>query len=222
MLAWRLAALSLLVFALGDRAMAVEEPAYRVSLQAGAFAVRDYAPVIVAEVSVKGDQDAAANAGFRLLAGYIFGGNVPPRRRDDTAPQSQPATAAAPGGGGRKIAMTAPVTQIERSGSWTVRFFMPRGSTLATLPAPVDPRVMLRALPAMRYAVVRFSGLAFAKDVARETAALEAFMAQHRLRAAGAPVLARYNPPWTLWFLRRNEVMIPLDAAPPALPTPAG
>ena len=151
-------------------------------------------------------QDAAANAGFRLLAHYIFGGNAPRQRIAIPSPVEQSRS------GGQSLAMTAPVTQFQDGTVWMVRFFMPRGYTLETLPVPDDPRVRLRALPQAEMAVVRFSGLAYAGDVARRTTELEEFMAARHLRPAGPPVLARYNPPWTLWFLRRNEVMIPVAA----------
>ena len=194
-----------LAFAFAGTAMAVEEPSYSVSLQAGDAEVRDYPALIAAEVTVPGDQDAAASAGFRLLAGYIFGGN---RRKESiamTAPVVQePAK-------GEKIAMTAPVVQTQEGPSWTVRFIMPKGYTLETLPTPNDARVRLVALPPARLAVIRFTGLAFSGDVARRTTELRAFIAAHQLRATGTPSLARYNPPWTLWFLRRNEVMIPVQ-----------
>jgi hypothetical protein len=198
--------LVLLSFAFEGVAMAVEEPVYQASVQQGAFEVREYPPAIVAEVAVPGAQDAAANAGFRLLAHYIFGGNAPRQRIAIPSPVEQSRS------GGQSLAMTAPVTQFQDGTVWMVRFFMPRGYTLETLPVPDDPRVRLRALPQAEMAVVRFSGLAYAGDVARRTTELEEFMAARHLRPAGPPVLARYNPPWTLWFLRRNEVMIPVAA----------
>ena len=90
---------------------------------------------------------------------------------------------------------------------------MPRAWTMETLPTPNDARVSLVPLPPSRMAVVRFSGLARPAEVARRTASLQAFIAAHGLRATGAPELARYDPPWTPWFMRRNEVMIPVEAA---------
>ena len=186
--------------------MAVEEPPYTVEIQAGSIQVRDYPPVIAAEVTVGGDRGAAVNAGFRLLAGYIFGGNSRKQSIAMTAPVVQAR------GGGVTIPMTAPVTQGGGPGAWVVRFIMPRGSTLATLPTPNDARVHLRALPAARIAVSRFSGFTADGDIRRETRALEAFLAEYHLRAAAKASLARYDPPWTPWFMRRNEIWIPLAA----------
>jgi hypothetical protein len=169
----------------------------------GDFALRDYPALVVAEVAVTGDQKAAASKGFRLLAGYIFGGNTRKQAIAMTAPVVQaPAS--------EKIPMTAPVLQAGSGDAWTVRFVMPHGMTLATLPVPNDPAVRLRALPPARVGVVRFNGLARSDDVAARTHALDQWIAAKHLRATGAPSLAQYDPPWTLWFMRRNEIMIPV------------
>ncbi len=188
---------------IGTQAMAVEEPAFRIVSQEGDFELRDYPALVVAEVTVTGDQGQAAGQGFRLLAGYIFGGN---RRRQGiamTAPVAQAPTS-------QKIAMTAPVTQIQGAKDWIVRFTMPAAYSLDSLPVPNDPRVHLRQLPPTRLAVLRFSGVAREKAVAARTADLEAQARARGLRVVGPVSLAQYNPPWTPWFMRRNEVMIPV------------
>jgi hypothetical protein len=194
--------LAILLF--GSPAMAVEEPAFTTVLSDGAFEVRDYPSLIVAEVTVTGEQKEAASKGFRLLAAYIFGGN---RRRQSiamTAPVAQEPTS-------EKIAMTAPVTQVEDAGTWIVRFTMPSAYTMESLPEPNDPQVRLRRLPPTRVAVLRFSGLAGKDDVDAKSAELLATAKAHHLRVSGPVTLAQYNPPWTLWFLRRNEVMIQVE-----------
>jgi hypothetical protein len=187
----------------GAPAMAAEEPAFTLVIHEGDFEVRDYPALVVAEVTVTGDQKESANKGFRLLAGYIFGGNTRQQSIAMTAPVAQqPAS--------EKIAMTAPVTQTPQGGAWVVRFTMPRGYSLATLPTPNDSRVQLREVPASRVAVVRFSGWADQKDFDAKAALLADFIQTRHWKAAGPPSLAQYNPPWTLWFARRNEVMMPL------------
>ena len=195
--------LTLCLALLGTPALAVEEPPFRAIVHDGAYELRDYPALVVAEVQTTGDQKAAANSGFRLLAGYIFGGN---RRRTSiamTAPVAQrPA--------GEAIPMTAPVTETGTGRTWLIQFTMPRAYTLATLPEPNDSRVRLRATPPARFAVIRFSGLAEPGDVAAKTGDLRAWMAGRQLRAAGPASLAQYDPPWTLWFARRNEVLIPV------------
>lgn len=194
---------------IGSAAMAVEEPPFEMVVKDGDFELRDYPALIAAEVSVKGYQNAAASAGFRLLAGYIFGGNVARTKIAMTAPVVQAAPAS------QKIAMTAPVTQVEGPQGWTVRFIMPRGYTLDTLPKPNDDRVVLKSTPPVRLAVLRFSGVADAKSYSRSVEALDALISARRLKPLGPPSLAQYDPPWTLWFLRRNEVMRPVAVDAP-------
>jgi hypothetical protein len=198
-----LSAVMLIVALLGTPAMAVEEPPFQTLLHDGNFEIRAYPALVVAEVTVTGDQKEAGNKGFRLLAAYIFGGNRRKQGIAMTAPVAQQPTS-------ETIAMTAPVTLTEGAGQWVVRFTMPRSYSLETLPEPNDPRVHLRLAPATRFAVIQFSGLARPDDVAAKTAELSTWIQNRRLRREGPPSLAQYNPPWTLWFLRRNEVMIPV------------
>jgi hypothetical protein len=188
----------------GSLAMATEEPPFTATLKEGDFEVREYPSLIAAEVSVTGERGDAVSAGFRLLAGYIFGGNTKKQSIAMTAPVTQSAAE------NEKIAMTAPVTQSGSEAGWTVRFIMPQGYTLDTLPTPNDPKVKLVPLAPARFAVVRFSGLAKEPDIIEQTQLLNAYIAKQKLTPTGPATLARYDPPWTLWFLRRNEVMIPV------------
>ena len=183
-------------------AMAVETPRYATVLRDGDHELRDYPALVVAEVSVEGDQKTAASRGFRLLANYIFGGNRQRAEIAMTAPVAQQAE-------GQKIAMTAPVAQVPgAAGAWIVRFTMPSTWTLDTLPVPDDRRVRLRRTDPVRMAVRRFSGLARPDDVQAQSAALLAWVRARGLHPTGPITLAQYNPPWTPWFLRRNEVMV--------------
>jgi len=186
----------------GAISMATKEPPFTVEFSQGNFELRDYPALAVAEVSVSGERKEAAGKGFRLLAGYIFGGNTRNQSIAMTAPVTQQEAT------NETIAMTAPVIQSGGDGNWVIRFIMPAGATLDTLPQPNDPKVELRMIAPERVAVVRFSGLAREKAVASNTAALQSFIVAHQLQATGVPALAQYNPPWTLWFMRRNEVMI--------------
>ncbi len=185
--------------------MSTEIPAYRVAQREGDIEIREYPALVAAEVSVGGERNTAVREGFRLLAGYIFGGNDGGRRIAMTAPvmqQPQPGT---------RIAMTAPVMQTEAGGRWTVGFIMPSSWTLDTLPRPNDPQVQLRPLAPTRTAALRFSGLTREPDIIRRTERLEAYLTRHGLKPAGAPTLARYDPPWQPWFMRRNEILIELQ-----------
>jgi hypothetical protein len=178
----------------------VEQPKYKVVESDDSIEIRDYAPMIVAEADVSGERDKALGEGFRLIAGYIFGNNLSARKVAMTAPVMQQA--------GEKIAMTAPVTQQGEGNSWQVRFVMPAGYTLENLPKPNNPAVTLKQIDAKRFAVIRFSGFAGEDSLRRHADRLTAFVGAKTLTAVSAPIYAFYNPPWTLPFLRQNEIMI--------------
>lgn len=192
-------------FSLGaGEAVAIEESSYTVVEQADNFELRMYAPRIVAETLVEGDFSEVGNAGFRRLAGYIFGDNRKQQDIDMTAPVSQESAS-------EKIAMTAPVNQETVGGKWRITFTMPAGYTMETLPTPLDDRVILKQEPARLMAAIRYSGTWSRERYQEKEASLRSFIDEQGLRVVGEPVFARYNPPFTLWFLRRNEVLIPVE-----------
>jgi hypothetical protein len=178
----------------------VETPDYSVSSKSGNLEIREYGPTIVAEATVEGERDKAIQRGFRIIADYIFGNNLSSTKVAMTAPVMQQSN--------EKIAMTAPVIQQAAGKSWNVRFVMPSKYTIETLPKPVNPQVALIEVPATRFAVIRFSGFAGQESLDRHEAQLRTFMAERNLTATNAPQYAFYNAPWTLPFMRRNEVMI--------------
>jgi len=178
----------------------VEQPKYALVESDGNIQIRDYPAMIVAEAEVTGAREQAISQGFRLIAGYIFGNNLSSQKVAMTAPVTQEAN--------EKIAMTAPVTQQGAGNSWLVRFIMPASYTMESLPRPKDPAVQLRQIESRRFAVIRFSGMAGEASLQRQTARLTQFLAARKLTALSAPSYAFYNPPWTLPFMRRNEVMI--------------
>lgn len=204
------AALFLTIALAAMPAAAIEEPRFETLRQAGDFELRLYAPMIVAETTVRGDLARASSDGFRIIAGYIFGNNVSSRGAGSekvamTAPVTMEATS-------EKIAMTAPVTmEAGATAGYRMHFVMPSAYTLETLPRPRDDRVRLRVIPAQRMAVVRFSGVAGEDKVLERTNELLDWLRTEGLNPAGPSQLARYDPPWTLPFLRRNEVMVPFD-----------
>ena len=184
---------------------ATEQPAYQIVDHVGAVEVRQYEGRIAAEVLVKGDEADARNDGFRKVAAYIFGDNVSRAEVAMTAPVVQkPASQA--------IAMTAPVTQKASADGWRIQFVMPAKYTMATLPKPKDGSVTLTPLPARRYAVIRFSGSRNPATMDRALATLKAGLAGSAWTAAGEPEDWFYDPPWTVPFLRRNEVALPVEA----------
>lgn len=186
----------------------IETPAYDVVTKHDGFEVRRYAPTIVAEVQVEGSARNASNAGFRLLADYIFGNNESRSEIAMTAPVAQKASS-------EKIAMTAPVAQTEATGEgtdrrWVIQFTMPSKYTMKTLPRPRDERVKIREMPEAYFAAVRFSGAPAHSTVETRMAKLEDAARAAGLEPTGTPTYARYDPPWVLPFMRRNEILLPI------------
>lgn len=187
-----------------------EEPRHTVEKLSGGVELRRYSPRIAAQTTVSGPEETARSAGFRRLAGYIFGANVAGEKIAMTAPVAQESGMARDG---EKIAMTAPVSQTTApDGGWVIRFFMPSQWTLATLPEPKDASVELVEVPAETVAALRFSGDRGPDAVASRTADLLRALADTTWSPAGAPVAWFYDPPWTVPFLRRNEVAVPVAA----------
>lgn len=186
--------------------MTTERPAFQSLEKSGDFELRLYAPMIVAETTVEGSLDRATNAGFQMIAGYIFGDNrtqtgSPGQKIAMTAPVT---VEAAP----QKIAMTAPVLVQGDADQWRVSFVMPSRYSMATLPLPNNPRVALREIPERKAAVISFSGFASEGKVKAKTEALLVWMASRGQEPVSSPQLARYDPPWTLPFLRHNEILV--------------
>ena len=187
------------------KAMAIEEASYEVIRKSDDFEVRDYASHILAETVVAGSLEDAGSNAFNKLFRYISGANRSGGDIAMTAPVSQQAP-------GEKIAMTAPVGQQRADDKWVVSFMMPRTYTLETLPQPEDPSITLREVPARRIAAVRYTGFWSEKNYSRYKAELEAWIDSMNLTITGEAIWARYNSPFTPWFLRRNEVLIPVAA----------
>ena len=170
-----------------------ETPAYSVDRAVGEAEIRSYAPRIVAEVTVPGSRSGAINAGFRILAGYIFGGNE----------------------GAAKVAMTSPVTQTAVGGAgddgpWVVQFTMPSQYTIGSLPKAKDASIRFVPQPSDRQLVLQFPGLASASVWVRKEAELRALAAAEGLELAGGPMYYFYDAPFTLPWNRRNEVAFAL------------
>jgi hypothetical protein len=186
-------------------AMAYEEPKYDVIEKSEAFELRAYTAIIVAEALVDGDMEDASNKGFRLIADYIFGNNKSRAGGSEKISMTVPVTIEPKS---EKMSMTAPVSMQESAGKWRMYFVMPSKYTLETLPIPNNPEVKLREVAAKKFAVVRFSGFAGEAKTAKKTEELLVWLQAKQIKPSGAPELARYNAPWTLPFLRRNEVLI--------------
>lgn len=181
----------------------IETPKYTVVEEKDGYEIREYAAYIRAEVTLEGKYRETLYDGFRKVADYIFGNNAGKSGIAMTAPvmQQQP----------EKIAMTAPVMQDQGAdGRYTVAFVMPSSYTMDTLPKPNNAEVSLREVPKQRFAVLRFGWYAGEGRAAKKIARLKEFLQRDGLVAAGEPIVAQYDPPWTPPFMRKNEIQIPL------------
>ena len=178
------------------------EPPYEMLKHDGPFEVRRYGPMVIAETILDEENySTASGKGFNRLAGYIFGKNRSKSSISMTAPVLQERRS-------EKISMTTPVLQQRNKGGWTMAFVLPEGFTLASAPEPLDPEVKLREVPPATVAVIRFSGLHSSANLEKYGRKLQAWLEKHGYHALSEPRLASYDPPWTIPFLRRNEVHI--------------
>jgi len=185
-------------------AAAIEEPRFTVVQKLDGIEVREYAPYLVAEVVVPGPADEAGNQGFRLLAAYIFGKNKGERRLEMTAPVTRAAEPV-------KLEMTAPVTRTPDAQGYVMQFVLPSAVTLSTAPEPIDPRVQLREVPGGLVAAIRYSGTWSQANYDEHLGKLSTALRGTDLKWTDAPTLSRYNGPMTPWFLRRNEIWLPVE-----------
>jgi hypothetical protein len=182
---------------------AIEEPDYEVVRSFGNVELRQYAAYVVAEVVLDTSAEEAGSQAFPILAGYIFGKNKGAKTFAMTAPVTQ---TAAP----TRADMTAPVTQASVAGGMRVQFVLPKELTLATAPEPIDSRVQLRVVPAGTWAVIRYSGTWSQSNYSEHLRELREALEVAGVFTQGEPVLARYNAPFTPWFMRRNEIWLSL------------
>ena len=184
--------------------MAIEEAEYDLVSEHGDIEVRLYSPHIVAETVVYEDIEEAGNAAFQRLFGYITGSNTSQTDIAMTAPVSQQQS-------NKEIALTAPAGQQQVGDGWAISFMMPNTYTIETLPVPEDDRVVLRQVPSQTIAAIRYSGFWSESNYLEHKAELENWIKQSGYRINGQAIWARYNAPFTPWFLRRNEVLIPIS-----------
>lgn len=173
--------------------MASEEPKFSSVNHVGNIEIRNYHPMIIAEASVTGGMEGASGKGFRIIADFIFGNN------------------AGPSGKSEKIDMTIPVVMLRKQKNWSFHFVMPSKYSIQTLPKPNNADVKIKQVDSRRCAVIKFSGTVNEEKFNAKAQALEAWIKSEHLTKIGVPELARYNPPWTLPFLRRNEVIIEIQ-----------
>ena len=184
--------------------MATEEPEFSIIYKKDNFEIREYAPKIIAQIKISGNFDEASSKGFRGLADFIFGNNLINNESEKismTAPVvAEPASREAP--------MINPVLAKEKNNQWLISFVMPKEYSLKTIPKPNNSEVKLMTLPKEKFAVIVFSGLVRESSYNEKIILLNNFIKKQKLETSGSVQIARYNPPWTLPFFRRNELMI--------------
>lgn len=184
----------------------IEEPKYEVVSIADGYEIREYKSYIIAETTITGveDRDEAARRGFPIVAGYIFGNNTKKNKIAMTVPVNTEEADF------EKIAMTVPVNteQEEGQGVYKVSFVLPSEYTLETLPTPNDKRVVIKEVPAQKIAVRRFTWSVNETRVLKNEEALLSALKRDGIATVGAVNVARYNPPWTIPFMLRNEVQV--------------
>ena len=185
------------------------EPNYVVLQTEDRFEVRHYDAIVIAETLVDAGFDEAGDIGFRRLFAYISGDNQSAAEISMTAPVM---ALDEKHSSGEKISMTAPVTGEKTAQGWRYAFVLPSDYTLATAPRPESPDVKLQQISARKAAVVRFTGFWSETAYEKNLAALQSWMQRSGLEADSLPRIAGYDPPWTLPFLRRNEIIIDIKS----------
>lgn len=183
----------------------IEQPAYTVTEERDGYEIREYRPYIVAETTVSGERDEALEAGFRIIADYIFGNNVSKSSIAMTAPVLEQNAS-------ETIAMTAPVLDTESSTSErTIAFVLPASYTLETLPRPNNEQVRLREIPAQKVAALRFTWYATPSRIETKKSLLISLLQRDGTRVVGTPQVAQYNPPLSMPLMLRSEIIVPVE-----------
>ena len=187
--------------------MATEEPEFKLISEDGEFQIREYDPKIIAQVKVEGDFDEASSKGFKLLADYIFGNNL----LDGVSKKISMTTPVEMSPLADNLLMTSSIMDDQINNKWSINFVMPQEYSLDTLPKPNNPQVNIIEVPSEQYAVIVFSGLVRESSYAEKAELLSNYLEENSFKQQGAIKIARYNPPWTLPFFRRNELMVRID-----------
>ena len=188
-------------------AIATEEPDFKILSEEGEFQIREYDQKIIAQVEIEGDFDEASSKGFKLLADYIFGNNLldgASKKISMTTPVEMSPLA-------ENLLMTSSVMDEQVNNKWSINFVMPQEFSLDTLPKPNNSQVNIIEVPKEKYAVIVFSGLVRESSYAEKAELLSNYLEENSFKQQGAIKIARYNPPWTLPFFRRNELMVRID-----------
>ena len=191
---------------MGTNLSALEEPKYTVLRTYENFEIRNYDSYLVAEVDIEGSYNETGNEAFRILAGYIFGDNQSSMKMNMTAPVESEVYPSS-----EKMNMTAPVFSNENINGYTYRFVMESKYTKETLPVPNNSKIRITEIKDRVMAVISFSGRWSQKNFKKHEQILSKNLTDRGIGAVSEAIYARYNAPFTPWFLRRNEIMYEID-----------
>ena len=198
---------SLLIFIFwGTNLSALEEPKYSVLKEYENFEIRNYDSYLVAEVDIEGSYNKTGNEAFRILAGYIFGDNQSSTKMNMTAPVESEAIQPS-----ERMNMTAPVFSNKNVNGYTYRFVMESKYTHETLPVPNNSKIRITEIKDRVMAVISFSGRWSQKNFEKHEQILVNDLKNAGIGVASEAIYARYNAPFTPWFLRRNEIMFEIE-----------
>jgi hypothetical protein len=177
--------------------MALEEPKYTIIKQTNDYEIRKYDDRLAVETLEGSGEDRA----FSLLFKYISGANDLNSKVAMTIPVTQ----------STKIDMTAPVTQEDVNDKRVMRFFLPTKFTMEDAPSPTSDAIRLVIVKGQRYAVARYSGRSSEQNFIRNARKLSEALTRDGIQVSGDPIKATFNGPFMPFFLRRNEVMVPIE-----------
>ena len=190
----------------GTNLSALEEPKYTVLKTYENIEIRNYDSYLVAEVDVEGAYNETGNEAFRILAGYIFGDNQSSTKMNMTAPVESEAIQTS-----ERMNMTAPVFSDKNVNGYTYRFVMESKYTQETLPVPNNSKIRITEIKDRVMAVISFSGRWSQKNFDKHEQILVNDLKNEGIGVASEAIYARYNAPFTPWFLRRNEIMFEIE-----------
>lgn len=180
----------------------IEKPSYDVLEVRNGYELREYKDYIVAQVEVQWERGEALNAGFRILAGYIFWGNEKKESISMTSPVNDIEKTSV------NISMTAPVNDIEtQKDIHLVQFVLPSKYTLATLPVPDDKKIQIKKVEWYTAAALRYTMWATDKKIKSYQQILDKYLKRDNLKIVGKVISAQYNPPLSFPLMRRNEII---------------
>jgi len=174
---------------LNTNIMANEQPDYTVIKKDNEFEIRLYTNFLTATVETEGERDDAISKGFRILFKYISGEN---KNKES-------------------ISMTVPVMQKSTGNNkWNVSFVVPKKFNLQNVPQPENQNVKIINNQNLKVIVITFSGLFSDANIKEKETKLRNYIRDKGLKIEEPAIYAGYNAPWTLWFLKRNEVLFKL------------